>query len=292
MLYITGVNKGNIIQYNLFETHTESIIVCEVKHISKLVKRHGMILKNATIDNGELKLNEWPHPMVQSTIGFWEHYNNMLLAKTNNSRFKVLNTNATIKYLDEEDLKSRIIDGRISNCKDFEDSNGITFKSTDTYETINKDENFEKYIAKKYKDYIAKTKLLGINSDFDYTIEGKEVKLQKYKGSSKKIIIPNFITTITGEAFYSLEIAEVNLNEGLQHIGSSAFACNNIKYIEIPKTVQFIGRDAFNGNAALLKTKIINNSMKPKIMGYNEATFRLESNKTIVIDKILGNLRR
>ena len=291
MLYIRGTDTDGALKYNLFETHTESTIACEVKHIGKLVKKHGMILKNATINDGELKLNKWPHSMINSSMRFRDYYGDILLAKTNDNRFKILVANATIQYISERELKSRILEGQLSNCDYLKDNTETIFKSIDTT-TITRDKSFEKHIAKKYEEYIAKTKLLGMSSEFSYTIEGKEVKLKKYTGTSKKIILPGFITTITGNAFYGLKTEEVNLNDGLMYIGSSAFEYNNIESVRIPGTVKFIGSNAFSGNTALMKTKVVNRSMKPKIIGYNEKTFILGSSKTIVIDNILGTIRR
>ena len=222
---------------------------------------------------------------------FRDYYGDILLAKTNDNRFKILVANATIQYISERELKSRILEGQLSNCDYLKDNIETIFKSIDTT-TITRDKSFEKHIAKKYEEYIAKTKLLGMSSEFSYTIEGKEVKLKKYTGTSKKIILPGFITTITGNAFYGLKTEEVNLNDGLMYIGSSAFEYNNIESVRIPGTVKFIGSNAFSGNTALMKTKVVNRSMKPKIIGYNEKTFILGSSKTIVIDNILGTIRR
>ena len=291
MLYITGIDNSSNEGYLLFETHTESIIRADVRCISKLIYKHGMKLKNAKIVEDAIILNEWPHAMQYRVTGFGNYFKNILLANIETNRLKITSSTATVKYINDEELKSLILKGDISNCSYSRDTDGLTFESTDTYK-ITRDTDYEKSIAEKYKEYTAKVKSLGLDISFKYIIEGKEVKILRYKGTSKRIILPNFITTIKEGAFNSSHIEEVSLNNGLKYIGSNAFRYNNIRSIEIPETVRFIGTGAFSGNEDLFTFNTMIHSMKTKITGFNETNFKLKSTKTIVTDKILRTIGR
>lgn len=289
MLYVIGINRTNIERFNIFETHTESVIFGEIKYIIRLLKKWGVALENATICNGELKLKGWPHSMTQDKLGFGESYKYTLLTKISDNKFKTISSNGTVNFVNAEELKSYILRGIIANCDFVTTNNETIFKSIDTYTTI-KDADFEARIHEKYAIYMAKTKILGLHMDFDYTIEGKEVKLIHYKTKNKKVIIPNFITTIGEGAFNNLDIQEVKLNDGLKYIGSNAFRHNNIKHITIPKTAEFIGTGAFSGNSELILTRILGRGIKPRTTGFNENNFKLSSSETIVVDQIFRSI--
>ena len=284
MLYVTSVIGSTNKEYLLFETHSESIITAKLKHISNLLDKHGMVLKNATIINGDMINNNWPHEMKNNTTGFGKYYNTILLTKITDNLFKTTTRYGTIEYVTEAELKTQILKGLMSNCNSIIVGTDTVFRSIDTYKT-NRDEKFEIYIEDKCKKYEAKTKLLGLNAGLKYRIDGREVKIIGCKGTSKVVIIPDFVTAITEGAFKGLGITDVKIGTGLEYIGSNAFMFNAIKHIEIPKTVKFISSGAFAGNMELYKINVAA-IKESKLANFNEANFKVESKRTIILDKI------
>ena len=285
MLYVTAINN-NTKQYSLFENHTESLLIIDIECLNDLVNKHRMHIKNATLDNGKLKLNKWPHTMQRKSYGDIDNYGLILLAKMGETRFKLTNDHGQVKYINDTKLKSSILAEKIGNC-DYISADSSVFRSIDTYEII-KNEQLEDYIAKQYEKYIAKTALLGIDARFTYSIENSEVKITEYLGKSKKLMLPSFVTTILNGVFNYKGINEVNLSEGLKFIGAHAFRDNEIGTIAIPSTVELIGEEAFRGNRELVEVTAIKGSKH--IVEFNETKFKLLNNKTIVMDKILSAL--
>ena len=64
---------------------------------------------------------------------------------------------------------------------------------------------------------------------FDYMIEGTNVKLKRYTGTTKYVIIPKFITSIMARAFDNCKIETLTLEEGLGAIGAYSFGDCSIK---------------------------------------------------------------
>ena len=65
--------------------------------------------------------------------------------------------------------------------------------------------------------------------------------------SAAQILIPSSIKAIKDRSFYGDEsITEVELPEGLEHIGTKAFARTGLKTVLMPSTIRFIAPDAFD----------------------------------------------
>ena len=248
MLYLTWTQKrtdGNI-YYRLFETHTESIIEVTDKTVIKLITKSGMKVKNVNIVNGKIEIKDWPNCIAQYSLEqdlmiMGASY--ILLSKLKSERFKVISSLGSVGHIDATSLKKYIEKCNVANCS--YNAEKQEYKSLDTYDT-NTTQKFINHIDKKYDEFKAKASLLGLNIDFEYSIENEDVKLRKYTGKSDKVILPSFITTICKGAFRNKGIKEIALNEGLKYIGSDAFTNNNIECIEIPKTVKFVGQSAFD----------------------------------------------
>ena len=110
---------------------------------------------------------------------------------------------------------------------------------------------------------------------FKYTIENNQVKIMRYTGATKNVILPNFITTIAESAFFRCKIETLVLNEGLKYIGCCAFEENNLSEIVIPQTVEFVGVGALRGNKRLTD----------HYGDYREATVKILNPKALIIDK-------
>ena len=75
--------------------------------------------------------------------------------------------------------------------------------------------------------------------EFDYIIEGQEVKLKRYTGRDTKVIVPKFVTSLMYGYFRGCGIEEITLESGLKYIGGYAFESCNISKIIIPETIDF-----------------------------------------------------
>jgi hypothetical protein len=94
----------------------------------------------------------------------------------------------------------------------------------------------------------------GIDAPFDFVIEGNEVKIIRYTGSSDvDIIIPSRysdipVTEIGNDVLRNKSIKSVKMFESLKRIGSFAFANCSIASLVIPNSLEIIGAGAFQNN--------------------------------------------
>ena len=242
--------------YTLFEANTETVFGGRETYLKDLITKNKLEVKNAKIVNNQIKVDHTSNDLVYTDY--------VLLCQIDQNSFKLVDYNGDITYVDKTRLLVSIAANKIANC---EFKNG-KFISIGAYGII-KDTQFEQHINDNYKTYIAKTSLLGDKMSFDYKIEGNQVKLIKYNGISKKVIVPKFVTTIMEGAFMNCGIEELTLDKGLLHIGESAFGECNIEKVTIPDTVEFMFSGAFYNNKRLVdsngKYKKTIKIMNPKI---------------------------
>ena len=249
MLYMLGrdyslINNA-INTYRFFETHTESVLVIDMRLAEELAKQYGFDIKNMNVINNKLEIKDWVKPFIAQR-GDHENLNKLLLlTKINEDKFKITDNHGSVNHLRANELKQRIEGNQMINCDTIETKGITTHRSTDTY-TTKTESKFEHYIDKKYTEFRAKSLILGKDISFDYIIEGNEVKLMRYTGTCKQVIIPNFITTINKYAFQNRRLTELALNQNLKYIGSFAFDKNKLSEIVIPQSVKFIGQEAFS----------------------------------------------
>ena len=249
MLYLVNIDRSGKFKdtYKLFETHTESISNVNSAYVKELINEHRMEIKNIYTDIDGMHIKDWPyHKRIKDKKSIC-----ILLGKINENKFKIIASTGEITYIDAYDLKLNIENSNIANC-DFEEY--TFYKSIDTCSIITNKE-FEDSIELEHTKFRSKVLLLGMNIDYEYRIEGKEVKIINYTGSSKRVIIPNFVTTICKEAFAHKHISEIQLNKGLKYIGKNAFEDNRLEHIIIPETVQFIYMYALVNNTGYLYDK-------------------------------------
>lgn len=106
------------------------------------------------------------------------------------------------------------------------------------------------------------------SGDFQYTIKGNgTATIVGYTGEHADIILPNLIdgytiTTIGPNAFaydkYATEIS-VTLPETITAIEEMAFYNRNVRSINLPDSLEYIGYGAFNGCAGEIQFRISNN---------------------------------
>lgn len=109
----------------------------------------------------------------------------------------------------------------------------------------------EEFVGKtkeEYRKFKLKCAALGVDQSFRYSIHGKDVRLEKYRGKSKNATIPGFITVIGAGAFKEKELETVAFSEGLERIEKDAFYKNNLQKVELPGTLTRIGDGAFYKN--------------------------------------------
>ena len=273
MIYLIGVRKlFNKTNYTLIETETESFFTWDSKLVEKLLSK--TTIKNVRLIDGEIKIKNWCNDLscVKLSIVLGSEYT--LLCKIDEDKFKITSSAEMVEYINAAQLKRYIQESKIANCSVI---NG-EYKSIDTY-NVTKNIQFEQYISNQYERYIAMTRLTGQNTTFNYVIEGREVKLRKYTGTSKKVIVPKFITSIMSRAFMGSDITEVKLEQGLKTIGSLAFNNCELYKITIPETVEFIGLGALYGNRELVADR----------GDYKDTITILNKNTTIIDEYVLGS---
>ena len=272
MLYLTGVwNYGDEEQniYYLFETQSYSRITGNRALVTDLIEKYKLEVKNLSLHNGKLKIKQWPNGIrIASVYSEKEKTDLILLHSINRQRFRMLNKQGNVHFCSEDGLKSLIDNDRVANCCVTIENGVKCYKSEDTYSISTKD-SFRQQVDLKYKEFQAKTLVVGLDMSFNYEIENRNVRITSYTGRSTRVIIPSFITTINSKIFESKGIIEIRLSEGLEYIGDDAFRINKIQEVVIPKSVKIIGHKAFfSNNGELVSIKLL-------------------SDKTLVVDNTL-----
>ena len=254
--------------YHLFETHTESIIKVKERFIISLIEKHKMEGKNIYIDNGKVQIKEWPHsmtPNVNHKLGRSPYY--ILLGRIAEHRFKLISNLGSTVNMSEKSLKILIASGKVANC-DYRGIEEKTYKSMDTYE-IKINSKFASHTAQKYEEFKAKAAMLGMDISFNYLVENEDIKIMRYTGTSTKLILPNFITTICDGAFRFSRLKEINLNNGLKHIGNNAFMGNDTTFIKLPETMEFAIQDSIHLNLGGATSKNVYKRLNPNTLIIN-----------------------
>ena len=285
MLYIVSIRKYcstelRILYYRMFDTYSHSLMLIHPDMLKHIILHTEMQVANATVQNGHIVTPDWVNKLTKFTgVGNGSRQSEckyVLTAIEEDNRYKIVDEEGNLSTLREEDLVAIVRSGEVANCT-ITDNGGI--HATETY-TIHKDRAFEELILKKYNNFVAKTTILGYTGiSFEYEIENAEVRLKKYTGSNRHVILPSFITAIMGDAFTYPNILTINMNEGLKVIGVRAFSTTKLfgelRYVEIPSTVELVGNKAFIDNPRLVDT---NGKIKTD-------HFKLRNAETLVLEQ-------
>ena len=290
LLKFESATDDEIIRYRILDTISESNMWVTSIRMRNILENKVTHVVNADLHNGKIRLKDWVYNITVRIVE--ESYNKlsklteltddrcslMLLSKAGNN-YRVVNYKGIIQRMAYDELKSCINKEEVANCSIKDNAEKSEINGKDTYEII-EDKEFSKNIDKKYEIFIAKALMIGYGDvSFIYRIENQEVKLRKYVGSSRNILIPSFITGIMGGAFANKIIDTLDLNEGLKVIGSRAFEqeilTGKLDRVEIPSTVELVGYKAFNNNDSLFDSSGMLTKHK----------FKLRSNKTIVLEQ-------
>lgn len=100
--------------------------------------------------------------------------------------------------------------------------------------------------------------------DFEYHLENNLVIIDKYRGKQSEVTIPTMhdlfmVSDIGSSAFEgNISVTQIHLPEGLYGIRKYAFSdCKNLKSINIPNSVGFVGVAAFSGCEFLDAEKLL-----------------------------------
>lgn len=263
MIYVLGIEENfdkstsNIV----FETNTESEFRCNEAFLKQLINARKIIVNNASIVDDKVVLQNWGQERRYNGLRKSTGAGYMVLCTINADRFKLARYDGSVVYVNHEMLSGYMQRKLVYNCV----LQAGSFMLVNTYDAIHSSE-LKEFIDKKYKRYTAMSALLGRKMTFDYEIEGANVRLLKYTGEAKDVIIPDFVTSINQRAFFKSGIDSVLLGDGLRGIGAHAFEECNLRSVTIPESVEFIGHEAFFGNKGLL-TKKWQYTDKIKLMG-------------------------
>ena len=275
MIYVIGTVKTNeeITEYKVIETLTESFMSITPYDLKNLIVNSAIKVRNAELQNNEIKLRDWVSNMAQDTNDIKKC--RFMITSIKNDIYTIVSYRGAVRKLSYNKLSPFVNNNDVANCTIT--LNKLSHEDVDTLVTNKK---FESDIADKYKIFEAKVALLGLGDmSFEYRIEDQEVILEKYTSTSKNIILPSFITVIMQDAFANIRIRTIELNEGLRIIGNEALSPNNpskgLNEIEIPSTVQLIGTGAVYNNSKLFNSE---GALHPH-------RFRLRNDKTIVLNQ-------
>ena len=100
-------------------------------------------------------------------------------------------------------------------------------------------------------------------TDFEFQIEGNEITILKYIGSSRYVVMPSVIdgyrvTRIEDKAFFqNRDVSQLEMPFYLKSIGNSAFEqCTNLSLINLPKYLTDIGTNSFYSCTKLTEIEV------------------------------------
>lgn len=237
MMYIIRISNWNKPVYRVIDTNTDSIIDGDKDYIIDIARKCKLGIKNAEIKGRKLVIDEWQDCIQYNGYDKYIDRNYVLVGKINNDKYRlVYSSSGKPICMSKYSLRMKAINNEIANYH-IKNTNGeIEYFEKDVLD-IRPDSEL---VDIKYNKFIAKSALLGTDMSFNYTIEGKNVKLLKYTGKSKRVIVPSFVTSIGTEAFKDTEIEEIKLSEGLRFIGINAFEQTELKEIVLPNTLEYM----------------------------------------------------
>ena len=253
MLYVIAVANmeytNDKYNYLFYESSTESFFSGGKKFLKSLLDQNRIHTEHTKLLDIEKSEKVWFNDICRISDGKITEPGSILVCQLGEDKYKLVSYSRSITTVNKDDLTDLVKDKRIANCII---SNG-KIKTVGTY-SADKDDIFKDHISKLYTKYLTLTAMLGCKTTFTYEIEAKEVKLAKCIDTTRKVIIPNFITSIMRLAFNNRGIEELSLNTGLKAIGSNAFLNNNISNVTIPETTEFMSLDIFRGNKRLVNS--------------------------------------
>ena len=281
MLYVICILKRdseNVELYRVFDTCSDSVMLVKPELLKSIIINTSTQVVNASIVDKNIVLKDWVNGIATEEKIFKSKDSGdersgplYVLLATENNICKVIVSDGRITRINKENFKILVENGEVANCS-IGELKGVTKIKTEDIYKIQKDAEFEKIIASKYESFIAKTILLGYkNITFNYDIENHEVRLSRYTGLNKEVILPPFITAIMKDAFRGTGVKAIKLNHGLKVIGETAFypggRSTGLERVEIPESVEIVGNSVFMGNHNLANSDGTLNTQRFKLLG-------------------------
>lgn len=270
--YIVSVHDtSDSFGLKLLEPLSMTTFAISLDCVELLMKQEKLKVYGLTInDTGKLVLPSWVNRLSTfnwRTGGLMRHFCDVYVIKKividNVAYYKLLDFDGEIKDVDEAQLISLARKESVANAYY---SGGL--KLTNVRKTLYyKDSAFITRAFEMYNEFSAKCKLLGVDSEFNWEIVDGEVSIKHYYGHNR-FIVPNFVSGIQRNATYCSGNMSLELGTSLKSIGARAFFGNEItNEIKLPRTVEFIGTDAFtfvnldNFYTSFIKVRQLNGSI-------------------------------
>lgn len=272
MIIVDAFRRGDKdYEYAMFDQYTNSCRRAGEEEVMNLMER-GIGFSNIQENFGSLYIDNGYNRVERFSS---DGKIRVVSANICDKQFKITSAYGHVQYVDIKELAEMANSNILYNCRI--NSGELEFIDKCILKTTRE---FKDSIDDKYNKFIAKSKMVGLDGRFEYSVEGDNIILAQYKGESERFIVPSFITSISSEAFQYSYMESIELNNGLKYIGANAFRASSIRAIEIPETVKYIGQYAFAGNPGLMK---IYNSNNNKINVINNELVKMSRN-TISFD--------
>lgn len=144
-----------------------------------------------------------------------------------------------IKLMEKNEFKELVRTGDIVNCT----YNNVKYKSEYTIET--KEDNI-KYVVEKTKEFKNKMSLLGLDCEIECLTIGEDIILTDIKyNNGDKVMIPNFVTSVAGEAIKAFSNSIIMGNK-VEALGNGAIVMGNRNEIKLNKSLRYLYRKSIN----------------------------------------------
>lgn len=105
-------------------------------------------------------------------------------------------------------------------------------------------------------------------SDFDYTVDGEEVRLNAYLGDSPYVLVPDRIegkpvTALENSVFYEKDVRGVSLPDSVREMGTHTFGgCTHLVYAHMPDSLEVLPAGTFESCFRLTDPGIASGQLK------------------------------
>lgn len=299
MIYMIAVVKDklkNIIGFRLLDTTTGKVMDTRKDSVildlrQRKVKIENLVLKGDTLIGYNGSIDRYP--VLNSECKLVGKSSIIILGITKDGKFNCADFKGGIVYIKEEELVRYAKVNGIANGKIVSDK---VYCIEGHYTKLSQEKSVggesKEYIMldnieQKISDYKAKSKLIGLTV-LNIEVKNDIVVVTGVEMENKKVFIPNFVGVIGRGAFIGCtEIEEVTINDGLVRIDDSAFQGCGVREINLPDTIEFIGKQAFEYCDRLAEI-IMPNSIKE----IGDAAFHCCYNiRKVVVSNGVNNLK-
>lgn len=261
---IMNLNGDKVERVRLLDIVTKEVIELDIEEFKREISLNAELYRDSNIygiylDEDEMRgdyLSTFVYSIYGEETDDLSDLSLLALKKLNNGVYILTDIDGNIQYIHERDLYKYDLMNIEINRQDEELKHFVLIGVN----IINEPQKHlttpkEIEIDKKYREFVVKNKLFGVDNTFEYKVEDEKVILTNYTGTSTEPTVPRFITKIGNGAFAThwrlydkYKLDKVYLHEGLLEIDNYAFALSDLTSITIPSTVKVIRRGAFNSS--------------------------------------------